>query len=117
MYEKEVAVSRAEHPLTAGMPRNVMPCAVWPYEPKEPPVRITDDGPAKVLLVRNERDAATPLSGALKMRAALGRRAVMVTVDSTGHGAYLDNGNACGDRTVSRFLATGERPRWDVRCG
>ena len=40
----------------------------------------------------------------------------MVTVNSTGHDAYLDNGNACGDATVSRFLATGERPRQDVYC-
>lgn len=115
-YEKDVAESRAAYPLTAGMPRNVMPCAAWPWQPQEPPVRITDDGPATVLMVQNERDAATPLGGALKMREALGRRAVMVTADSTGHGVYLDNGNACSDRTVTRFLATGERPRRDTSC-
>ncbi len=50
------------------------------------------------------------------MRKALGRRAIMVTVDSTGHDAYLANGNACGDRTVSRFLATGQRPASDTYC-
>ncbi|WP_237536974.1 alpha/beta hydrolase, partial [Streptomyces sp. SID5785] len=27
-----------------------------------------------------------------------------------------DNGNACGDATVSRFLATGTRPAADVFC-
>jgi hypothetical protein len=116
VYEKGVAESRAKHPLTAGMPRNAMVCATWPYQPKEPAVRITDRGPSTILLVQNERDVATPLSGALKLRAALGRRAVMVTVDSTGHEAYLANGNACGDRTVSRFLATGERPARDLYC-
>ncbi|QTD99869.1 alpha/beta hydrolase [Streptomyces cyanogenus] len=115
-YEKEVAASRAEFPLTAGMPRNATVCAAWPYTPKEPPVRITDRGPSTVLMIQNRHDVATPLSGALKLRQALGRRAVMVTVNSTGHGAYLDNGNACGDRTVSRFLATGERPRRDIVC-
>ncbi|MEU6256389.1 alpha/beta hydrolase [Streptomyces sp. NPDC047043] len=115
-YEKGVEESRDKYPLTAGMPRNAMVCAAWPWQPKQAPVRITGRGPSNVLLVQNERDVATPLSGALKLREALGRRAVMVTVDSTGHDAYLDNGNACGDATVSRFLATGERPGKDVYC-
>ncbi|MYR42773.1 alpha/beta hydrolase [Streptomyces sp. SID5910] len=115
-YQKDVAESRAKYPLTAGMPRNAMPCAAWPFPPREAPVRITGRGPSNVLLVQNERDVATPLSGARKLREAFGRRAVMVTVDSTGHDAYLANGNACGDRTVSRFLATGQRPAGDVYC-
>ncbi|MFJ2831402.1 alpha/beta hydrolase [Streptomyces sp. NPDC087263] len=117
VYQKEVDESRAKYPLTAGMPRNAMACAAWPYPVKENPVRITDRGPSTVLLVQNRRDVATPLSGALKFRAALGRRAVMVTVNSTGHDAYLANGNECGDRIVSRYLATGELPRRDTYCG
>ncbi|MGW0839112.1 alpha/beta hydrolase [Streptomyces sp. NPDC002787] len=117
VYEKDVAESRAKYPLTAGMPRNATMCAAWPFPPKEPAVRITDRGPSTVLIVQNRRDVATPLSGALKLREALGRRAVMVTVNSTGHDAYLANGNACGDRTVTRFLVTGERPDGDVTCG
>jgi pimeloyl-ACP methyl ester carboxylesterase len=116
VYRKAVEESRAKYPLTAGMPRNAMVCAAWPWQPERAPVRITDRGPSNVLLVQNRRDVATPLSGARKLREALGRRAVMVTVNSTGHDAYLDNGNACGDATVSRFLATGERPRRDVYC-
>ncbi|MBF8174268.1 alpha/beta fold hydrolase [Streptomyces olivaceus] len=115
-YEKGVAESRAKYPLTAGMPRNAMLCAAWPYPPREAPVRITGRGPSNILLVQNERDVNTPLPGATRMREALGRRAVMVTVDSTGHDAYLANGNACGDATVSRFLATGQRPDADVSC-
>lgn len=116
VYEKGVAESRAEYPLTAGMPRNAMPCAAWPYQPREAPTRITGRGPSNVLLIQNERDVATPLNGALKLREAFGRRAVMVTVDSTGHEAYLADGNECGDRTVSHYLATGERPGRDVYC-
>ena len=115
-YEKDVAASRAKYPLTAGMPRNAMLCAARPYPPREAPVRITGRGPSNVLLVQNERDVNTPLAGALRMREALGRRAVMVTVDSTGHDSYLANGNACGDAAVSRFLATGQRPSADVYC-
>ncbi|MFH8991498.1 alpha/beta hydrolase [Streptomyces sp. NPDC017940] len=116
VYAKGVAESRAKYPLTAGMPRNAMPCAAWPYPPREAPVRITDEGPSDILLVQNERDPATPLAGARRMRSALGGRATMVTVDATGHDSYLDNGNACGDRTVTRFLATGERPSSDTYC-
>jgi pimeloyl-ACP methyl ester carboxylesterase len=116
VYREGVAESRAKYPLTGGMPRNAMPCAAWPWEPKEAPVHVTDRGPANVLMVQNERDVATPLSGALKLREALGRRAVMVTNDSTGHDAYLDNGTPCGDATVSRFLATGKRPAADLYC-
>jgi hypothetical protein len=116
VYRKGVAESRAKYPLTAGMPRNAMVCAAWPWQPTEPPLRVTDRGPSNILLIQNEWDVATPLSGALKLREALGRRAVMVTVNSTGHDAYLANGNACGDRAVSRFLATGERPARDTYC-
>jgi pimeloyl-ACP methyl ester carboxylesterase len=116
VYQKDVDDSRARFPLTAGMPRSAPACAAWPFAQQEPPVRITDKGRSSFLLVQNERDVATPLSGAVELRAALGRRAVMVTVNSTGHDAYLANGNACGDATVSRFLATGERPGSDLYC-
>nr|WP_241267462.1 alpha/beta hydrolase [Streptomyces scabichelini] len=115
-YQREVDQSRTTYPLTAGMPRNATACAAWPYPLKQDPVRINDRGPSTILLVQNERDPAAPLSGARSLRAALGERAVMVTVDSTGHDAYLGNGNACGDRTVSRYLATGERPARDTYC-
>ncbi|MER7844082.1 alpha/beta hydrolase [Kitasatospora sp. NPDC096077] len=115
-YAKVVAADRAAHPLTAGMPVNVMPCAFWPFKPAEPPVRVTDRGPANVLLVQNLRDPATPYRGALKLREAFGGRARMVTVDSGGHDAYRANGNACGDAAVTDFLVTGRRPAEDVFC-
>ncbi|WP_282699514.1 alpha/beta hydrolase [Streptomyces sp. CC219B] len=116
VYRKGVAESRAKYPLTAGMPRNAMVCAAWPWQPKEAPLRVTDRGPSNVMLIQNARDVATPLSAARKMRAALGGRAVMVVNDSTGHDAYLANGTECGNRLVSRFLSTGERPEGDVHC-
>ncbi|QKW22099.1 alpha/beta fold hydrolase [Kitasatospora sp. NA04385] len=115
-YAPAVAADRAAHPLTAGMPVNVTPCAFWPWRPAEPPVRVGSAGPSNVLLVQNLRDPATPYSGALKMRAAFGDRARMVAVDSGGHDAYLANGNACGDALVTEFLATGRRPARDAFC-
>ncbi|MBO1419223.1 alpha/beta hydrolase [Streptomyces sp. FH025] len=115
-YAEDVAAERAARPLTAGMPVNAMPCAVWPFAPAEPPVTVTDRGPANVLLAQNLRDPATPYGGALKLRAAFGERARMVTVDAGGHDVYLANGNACGDAAVTDFLVTGRRPAEDVFC-
>lgn len=79
-------------------------------------MRITPYGPSNVLLLQNLRDPATPYSGALKLRRAFGDRARMVTVGSGGHGVYLANGNACGDRLTTGFLVGGRRPAGDVRC-
>ncbi|MEV6154770.1 alpha/beta hydrolase [Nonomuraea sp. NPDC052129] len=115
-FQRQVARDRIAHPLTAGMPVNMGPCAYWPVKPAESPVRVGSRGPANVLLIQNLRDPATPYSGALKMRQAFGQRARMVSVDSGGHGAYLANGNACGDRTVTGFLTTGQLPNRDKAC-
>ncbi|KHD76810.1 alpha/beta hydrolase [Actinoplanes utahensis] len=114
-YAEDVATNRAAYPLTAGMPVNIYACAFWP-EPSEDPVTVSPDGPANVLMIQNLRDPSTPYVGALRMRAAFGDRARMVTVDAGGHGSYLANGNACGDGAVTAFLVTGERPADDVSC-
>lgn len=105
-YAEDVARDRAAYPLTAGMPANIRPCAFWPYRPAEPPTRIAPHG--TVLMVQNRRDPATPLVGAVRMRRELGAR--MIIVESGGHGAFLANGNACGDRAVAAFLTDGVRP-------
>lgn len=113
-YEQAVAADRVRHPLTAGMPVNVTPCTFWQDAPAEKPARITADGPSNVLLVQNRRDPASPYSGALNLRRALGDRARMVTVEHGGHEVYLANGNPCADRTVTTFLTTGQRPEDSV---
>lgn len=115
-FRRAVDADRAAHPLTAGMPVNVVPCTFWKNEPADKPVRITSDGPSNILMIQSRRDPATPLVGALKMRAAFGDRARMVTVEQGGHGSYLGNGNACGNRTVTAFLTTGSRPEQDTHC-
>jgi hypothetical protein len=101
--------------MSAGMPAGIFPCAFW-RSPAEPAVRVGGPGPSNLLLVQNVRDPATPLSGARRLREALGDRARMVEVESGGHDAYVANGNACGDRTVSTFLVDGRRPTRDMLC-
>ncbi|MFD6533895.1 alpha/beta hydrolase [Streptomyces sp. NPDC060184] len=115
-YREEVAADRERYPLTAGMPANITPCSFWQNPPADEPATLTDDGPSNVLMIQSLRDPATPYSGALKMRAALGAKARLVTVEHGGHGMYLGNGNACGDRTVNTFLTTGRRPARDTYC-
>jgi pimeloyl-ACP methyl ester carboxylesterase len=114
-YQAGVFANRRAYPLTAGMPANIYTCAFM-SGPAEPPVRVTSDGPANVLLVQNLRDPATPYRKALNMRAALGDRARLVSVDAGGHGSYLETGNACGDARVTAFLADGAWPAHDVDC-
>jgi pimeloyl-ACP methyl ester carboxylesterase len=115
-YTKAVARNRAEFPLTAGMPMNIRACAFWPTAATEAPVRVTPNGPSNVLLIQDLRDPSTPYSASLKMREAFGNRARLVTVDAGGHDAYLANGNACGDATVTAFLTDGTRPAHDITC-
>ncbi|WBQ03475.1 alpha/beta hydrolase [Kribbella sp. CA-293567] len=114
-YQRNVAVDRIRYPLFGAAGANITPCAFWP-EPTEPAVRITDRGPANVLMVQNLRDPATPLAGALNMRKALGARATMVTADQGGHGVYPMSKNQCAKHAVTTFLLTGERPAHDYHC-
>ncbi len=115
-YQLNVLVDRIKHPMLGAAAANIGPCAYWPNERVEPPVKITDRGPSNVLLVQNERDPGTALAGAQKMRRALGDRAVMVTVDGGGHGVYPVTKNTCAKDAVANFLVTGQRPLRDLAC-
>nr|WP_246481676.1 alpha/beta hydrolase [Amycolatopsis umgeniensis] len=115
-YQHNVGVDRERFPLYGAAAANIWPCAFWPSQPIEPPVRIGDRGPSTILLVQNRRDPAAPLAGAQETRRALGDRARMVTVDQVGHGVYLYSANACGNAVVNRFLLTGQRPTTDIPC-
>lgn len=106
-YHKGVDESRAKLPLTAGMPRGAMLCAAWPFTPKEPAVRITDRGPSNIMLVRNERDVATPLAGARELRRALGDRAVVSSMRFTVPSRHTIPLSAVGLRQPDRGMRYG----------
>ena len=114
-YQRAVERERARHPMFGPAAANVNPCAFWPVERAEPPVRVGGPGPANVLLVQNLRDPATPLSGARETRAAFGARARMVTVDAGGHGVFTRE-NACGNAAVLGYLRDGAFPAADGSC-
>ncbi|MBE1498192.1 pimeloyl-ACP methyl ester carboxylesterase [Amycolatopsis lexingtonensis] len=113
-YQVDVAVARVRYPLIGAGAANIAACAYW-APPAEPRVRITGHGPANVLMVQNQRDPGTPLSGARKLRAAFGERARMITIDQGGHGAYLFTPSKCGNSLVTAFLVSGQRPA-DTFC-
>src|SRR5207253_10923565 len=87
-YERDVARDSRLYPVAGAMAANILPCAFWHLAPT-PQVPITGRGPTNILMVQNLRDPATPFVGAPGMRAALARRARMVTVDQGGHGVDL----------------------------
>jgi len=76
---------------------------------------VTDHGPRNILVLQNLRDPATPWITGFGLRQALGRRAVMVTVDQGGHGA-ITTGAACPFEIATNFLLTGRLPTRDTFC-
>ncbi|MDX3853098.1 alpha/beta hydrolase [Streptomyces sp. AK02-01A] len=115
-YQRAVAFDGVRYPMLGGMTANIGPCAFWPTDPVEPPVRISDRGPSNILMVQNLRDPGTPLAGARRLRQALGDRARMVTADQGGHGVYPFGKNTCANNAVTTFLTTGQRPAHDLAC-
>ncbi|WP_330275968.1 alpha/beta hydrolase [Lentzea sp. NBC_00516] len=114
-YQRAVAVDRVKYPMLGAVTANIGPCAFWPDQHTEPPVRIGDRGPSNVLLLQNERDPGTPLTGAQELRRALGNRATLVTADEGGHGIYPWGDNHCAKDAATKFLTTGQRPQ-DLAC-
>jgi pimeloyl-ACP methyl ester carboxylesterase len=115
VYQRDVRRDARRYPIAGALAANILPCAFWPTQPIEPPVRITSHGPANVLIVNNLRDPATPYFGALALRNAFGQRAHLVAVDQGGHGVY-PNANICGKDTVTNYITSGTMPPDGTRC-
>ena len=92
-----------------------MPCAYW-QKPAEPPVRIDDDGPANVLVVQNQRDPVTSLRSGELLNERFGERSRLVSVDASGHGAYVLGDNSCALNRTTSYLVDGVLPARDVTC-
>jgi pimeloyl-ACP methyl ester carboxylesterase len=100
------------------------PCVHWPA-PSYNRLAVDGTGTAtqggKVLLVNETLDAATPYSGALKVRSLFPSSALIAGVGGTTHAGSL-SGVSCVDDRIAAFLADGVLPtrqagnRADVRC-
>ncbi|MET9489587.1 alpha/beta hydrolase [Nocardia sp. NPDC006630] len=112
-YAAAVTGNLRRYPLTGGSPVDIWPCAFW-SKPLEPAVTISSTGPAKVLLVNNTGDPSTAYAGAQAMRAALGSRSALITVEGVGHGVPITGD--CVGRTVENYFLSGALPP-DTHCG
>lgn len=115
-YRRDVRIDGFLFPVAGSMAANVWACAAWNHEPVDPRVPITDDGPSNLLLVQSLRDPATPYFGAVGMRAALGRRSRLVSIDAGDHGVFAFGVNACADAVTTAFLVSGSLPDEDPFC-
>lgn len=116
VYAAQARADAARYPLTGGAGAAIWPCAFWPSDPIDPPIRATGRGRPNVLLINNLRDPATTYGAAAALRRQLGERARLVGVDRGGHGAYLGSQNACAQRVGTDFLVHGARPVRDFLC-
>jgi hypothetical protein len=88
------------------------PCASWPAAALG---GLSVNGAAttalggKVLLVNETRDAATPYSGALRVRSLFPSSALIAGVGGTTHAGSL-SGVACVDSRIATFLDSGTLP-------
>ncbi|AXB48329.1 hypothetical protein A4R43_07145 [Amycolatopsis albispora] len=114
-YQHAVRTDRARYPMVGAMTANVTPCARWPLAPREAPTEISGHGPARFLILQNLRDPATVYSSGVRLRAQLGGRARLVTVDEGGHGIYPGL-NPCADELATRWLVDGALPAGDQWC-
>lgn len=93
---------------------NSLPCSVWPVPPLPPAGRITAGGAPPILVIGTTRDPATPLVQARALAGALERGRLLIA-DGEQHTSF-DNGNACVDRVVTRYLVERKVPRAGTRC-
>ncbi|GAA4889855.1 alpha/beta hydrolase [Saccharopolyspora cebuensis] len=115
-YQRAVAEDREKHPLYGAAAANIMPCAYWQQGPSEPPVAVNDDGPTNVLVVQNQRDPVTPLRGGELIDEKFGDRSRLVSVDASGHGAYVLGDNPCALNVTTKYLVDGTLPEHDMTC-
>lgn len=115
-YQRAVVQDRKRHPMFGAAGADVLPCAFWAHEPDELPVQIVDDGPRNILILQNRRDPVTPYRGGVLLREKFEQRSRLVSVDASGHGAYIYGDSACADNVTSIFLVEGMMPAKDKNC-
>ncbi|TQS43717.1 alpha/beta hydrolase [Cryptosporangium phraense] len=84
------------------------PCVYWPTKSLQP-IDVTNSKVQSVLIFQATLDAATPYPGAVVTRQKIKNSRLVVEVGGGNHGITL-GGNACLDKYLSDYLATGARP-------
>ncbi|MCQ8771597.1 alpha/beta hydrolase [Streptomyces telluris] len=113
VYWRDIERSRAAHPLFGPLTNNIGPCAFWD-RPREEPTRVQHD--AAALIVAATGDTRTDYEGGRALHGMLPGSKLITVKGANQHGVYLEYGNACVDREVNAYLATGELPAGDRTC-
>lgn len=85
------------------------PCASWPTA-RLRPTDISNSALPPVLLFQATDDAATPYEGGARVHRMLRGSSLVVEAGGGNHGITL-SGNACLDKHLATYLATGKVPR------
>ncbi|MFI6876633.1 alpha/beta hydrolase [Streptomyces sp. NPDC050400] len=85
------------------------PCAFWPTRSLHP-TDVANSAVPPVLLFQATDDAATPYEGGAAVHRLLRGSSLVVEQGGGNHGITL-SGNACLDRYLSAYLASGDVPR------
>lgn len=90
-------------------------CNGWGHHGDHEPAEVTAPGVPPILVIGITVDPATPYqwSQALAAQLESGR---LLTVEGSGHGAYMHLGGACVDTAVDSYLLRGELPAEGTTC-
>jgi pimeloyl-ACP methyl ester carboxylesterase len=110
----EVDASAIAPRLGAFIVNNSLPCSVWTVPPRPPTPALTAIGAPPILVIGTTKDPATPLAQARALAGTLARGRLLVAVGEQ-HTSF-DNGNACVDTAVSRYLLDRRVPHRGTRC-
>jgi pimeloyl-ACP methyl ester carboxylesterase len=88
------------------------PCAFWPVKGPATSTRINGSGLPGILMLQGTLDAATPYQGAQDAHKQLPSARMVVVQGGGNHGqAFADPLNACVQRYLNAYLATGALPQ------
>jgi pimeloyl-ACP methyl ester carboxylesterase len=113
-YWRDIEAHRAQAPLFGPVGRDITPCAFWPNDPPESPVRIQNKVPALVVNAAGDINSTIEMGRAMH-RALAGSRMITLAGVRT-HGVYLFKGAGCVDDAVNAYLNTGTPPAEDLVC-
>ena len=100
--------------LGAFVVNNSLACSVWPVPPVAAPGPVRAAGAPPILVIGTTEDPATPLAQARALARSLARGHLLVA--SGEQHTSFDNGNACVDAAVTRYLVDRRVPRPGTRC-
>lgn len=89
-------------------------CAVWPAKSTRTPAPIHAPGAPPIVVIGTTRDPATPYAWARALASQLDS-GHLITRDGDGHTGF-NQGNACVDNAVQRYLVGGKVPQENLSC-